>query len=113
MTDIERLLAKEGIEFIRGLFQSYLDARTATEQPVEVECCNRDRGQDGELAARRAVTSSKRHADAGPVVDLGGWSSRCGRLQPTAARTRGGRSGNRAPQRSAADPDLVLCGATL
>ena len=36
MTDIERLLAKDGIEFIRGLFQSYLDARAAAELPVEV-----------------------------------------------------------------------------
>src|SRR5689334_21266592 len=34
--DIERLLAKEGTAFIRGLLQSYLDARCAAEQPVEV-----------------------------------------------------------------------------
>jgi hypothetical protein len=36
MTDIERLLAKDGIEFIRGIFQSYLDARAAAEPTVEV-----------------------------------------------------------------------------
>jgi hypothetical protein len=36
MTDIERLLAKDGIEFIRGLFQAHLDARTAAEPTVEV-----------------------------------------------------------------------------
>ena len=33
ITDIERLLAKEGTEFIRGLFQAYVDARAAAEQP--------------------------------------------------------------------------------
>jgi hypothetical protein len=36
MTDIERLLAKDGIEFIRGLFQAHLDARAAAEPTVEV-----------------------------------------------------------------------------
>lgn len=36
LTEIERLLAKEGTEFIRGLLQSYVDARSAAEQPVEV-----------------------------------------------------------------------------
>jgi len=30
MTDIERSLAREGIEFIRGFFQSYLDALAAS-----------------------------------------------------------------------------------
>jgi hypothetical protein len=34
--EIERLLAKDGTEFIRGLLQSYIDARSAAEQPVEV-----------------------------------------------------------------------------
>lgn len=34
--DIERLLAKEGTAFIRGLLQSYIDARCAAEQPVDV-----------------------------------------------------------------------------
>ena len=36
LTDIERLLAKEGTEFIRGLLQAYVDARSAAEQPVNV-----------------------------------------------------------------------------
>ena len=36
ITDIERLLAKDGTEFIRGLFQAYVDARAAAEQTVEV-----------------------------------------------------------------------------
>ena len=36
ITEIERLLAKEGTAFIRGLFQSHIDARCAAEEPVEV-----------------------------------------------------------------------------
>lgn len=36
ITDIERMLAKEGTAFLRGLFQSHIDARCAAEQPVEV-----------------------------------------------------------------------------
>ena len=36
LTDIERLLAKEGTEFLRGLLQAYVDARSAAEQPVSV-----------------------------------------------------------------------------
>jgi hypothetical protein len=36
ITDIERMLAKEGTEFIRGLFQAYVDARAAAEQRVDV-----------------------------------------------------------------------------
>jgi hypothetical protein len=52
MTDIERLLAKDGIEFIRGLLQSHIDARAAAEQPVEVV------GADG--VARPHVRTSTR-----------------------------------------------------
>ncbi len=36
ISEIERLLAKEGNAFIRGLFQSHIDARCAAEQSVEV-----------------------------------------------------------------------------
>jgi hypothetical protein len=50
--DIERLLAKEGTAFIRGLLQSYIDARSAAEQPVEVV------GADG--VARPHVRTSMR-----------------------------------------------------
>jgi hypothetical protein len=50
--DIERLLAKDGTEFIRGLLQSYIDARSAAEQPVEVV------GADG--VARPHVRTSTR-----------------------------------------------------
>jgi hypothetical protein len=50
--DIERLLAKEGTAFIRGLIQSYIDARCAAEQPVEVV------GADG--VARPHVRTSTR-----------------------------------------------------
>jgi hypothetical protein len=52
ITDIERLLAKEGTEFIRSLFQAYVDARAAAEQPVEVI------GSDG--VARPHVRTSTR-----------------------------------------------------
>ena len=52
ITDIERLLAKEGTAFIRGLFQSYVDARCAAEQPVAVV------GADG--IARPHVRTSTR-----------------------------------------------------
>ena len=52
ITDIERLLAKEGTAFIRGLFQSHIDARSAAEQPVEVV------GADG--VARPHVRTSTR-----------------------------------------------------
>ena len=34
--DIERLLAKDGTELIRGLLQAHVDARCAAEQPVDV-----------------------------------------------------------------------------
>src|SRR5215470_5149172 len=50
--DIERLLAKEGTAFICGLLQSYIDARCAAEQPVEVV------GADG--VARPHVRTSTR-----------------------------------------------------
>jgi hypothetical protein len=50
--DIERLLAQEGTEFIRGLLQSHIDARCAAEQPVEVV------GADG--VARPHVRTSTR-----------------------------------------------------
>lgn len=50
--DIERLLAKEGTEFIRGLLQSHIDARCAAEQPVEVV------GADG-VARPHARTSTR------------------------------------------------------
>jgi len=50
--DIERLLAKDGTEFIRGLLQSHIDARCAAEQPVEVV------GADG--VARPHVRTSTR-----------------------------------------------------
>jgi hypothetical protein len=50
--DIERLLAKDGTEFIRGLLQSHIDARCAAEQPVEVV------GADG--IARPHVRTSTR-----------------------------------------------------
>jgi hypothetical protein len=36
ISEIERLLAKDGTAFIRGLFQSYIDARCAAEQSVDV-----------------------------------------------------------------------------
>jgi hypothetical protein len=36
LTDIERLLAKEGTAFIRGLLQSHIDARCAAEETVDV-----------------------------------------------------------------------------
>jgi hypothetical protein len=52
ITDIERLLAREGTEFIRGLFQAYVDARAAAEEPVEVI------GADG--VARPHVRTSTR-----------------------------------------------------
>lgn len=55
ITDIERLLAKEGTAFIRGLFQSYIDARCAAEQPVEVV------GADG--VARPHVRTSTRNVE--------------------------------------------------
>lgn len=50
--DMERLLAKDGIEFIRGLLQSHVDARSAEEQPVEVV------GADG-VARPHARTSTR------------------------------------------------------
>jgi len=50
--EIERLLAKEGAAFIRGLLQSYIDARCAAEQPVEVV------GADG--VARPHIRASTR-----------------------------------------------------
>jgi hypothetical protein len=50
--DMERLLAKEGTEFIRGLLQAYIDARSAAERPVEVV------GPDG--VARPHVRTSTR-----------------------------------------------------
>ena len=52
ISDIERLLAKEGTAFIRELFQSYVDARSAIEQQVEVV------GADG--VARPHVRTSTR-----------------------------------------------------
>jgi len=52
---IERLLAKEGTEFIRGLLQSYIDARCAAEQPIEVV--------DADGVARPHVCTSTRRVE--------------------------------------------------
>lgn len=52
ISEIERMLAKEGTAFLRGLFQSHIDARCAAEQPVDVV------GADG--VARPHVRTSTR-----------------------------------------------------
>jgi hypothetical protein len=52
ISEIERLLSREGTAFLRGLFQSYIDTRCAAEQPVDVV------GADG--VARPHVRTSTR-----------------------------------------------------
>ncbi|NJO32615.1 MAG: hypothetical protein HC869_05265 [Rhodospirillales bacterium] len=52
LTDIGRLLAKEGTEFIRGLLSAYVDARSAAQQRVDVF------GADG-VARPHARTSTR------------------------------------------------------
>jgi len=60
LSDIERLLATEGTAFIRGLLQSYIDARCAAEQPVEVV------GSDGVARPhlRTSTTSARSRRDS-------------------------------------------------